>query len=109
MIKRLEEIERGGDVTGLSDDAIKVYKPWEKDKGIFNVWSDPEYKGCCQEAMNSHYYAARSTNLAGLQSGRLQIHVFSVDRLTPILSANFGCDIPLARQSATAFSLNSCV
>ena len=36
-----------------------------KEKSLFNVWSDPEYKGCCQEAMNSHCYAARFGKFGG--------------------------------------------
>lgn len=65
VIERLEKIERDGDVTGLGEDAIKIYKLWEKNKNFFAVWSDPEYKGCCQEAMNSHYYAARFGKFGG--------------------------------------------
>ena len=65
MVERLEEIEETGDVTGLGEDALRVYGLWLKDKRLFDAWRDPEYKGCCQEAMNSHYYAARFGKFGG--------------------------------------------
>ncbi len=42
-----------------------MFRLWRKDKRLFDAWKDPEYKGCCQEAMNSHYYAARFGKLGG--------------------------------------------
>ena len=55
VVERLEEIEETGDVTGLGEDAAKVLRLWIRSKALFDAWADPEYKGCCQEAMNSHY------------------------------------------------------
>lgn len=65
VVERLEEIEETGDVTGLGEDAAKVFRLWVRDKALFDAWADPEYKGCCQEAMNSHYYASRFGKLGG--------------------------------------------
>ena len=53
-VGRLEEIEEAGDVTGLGEDALRVYGLWLKGKRLFGAWRDPECKGCCQEAMNPH-------------------------------------------------------
>ena len=64
-VERLEEIERSGDLAGLSEEALKVYRLWRRNKAMFEAWLDPDYKGCCQEAMNSHYYAARFGKLGG--------------------------------------------
>lgn len=80
-VMRLEEIERDGDLTGLGPYALKVYRLWARDKGIFGVWADPEYKGCCQEAMNSHYYAARFGKFGGSFNRR------TVEKLSLIIEA----------------------
>ena len=102
VIKRLEEIERDGDVTGLSDDAIKVYKLWEKNKNFFAAWSDPEYKGCCQEAMNSHYYAARFGKFGG------SFKEETVKKLSLVIEAGLnGWDLTLSSSALKPTSASS--
>ncbi len=102
VVKRLEEIERDGDVTGLSDDAIKAFRLWQKDKGFFGVWSDPEYKGCCQEAMNSHYYAARFGKLGGSFKER------TVKKLSLVIEARLnGWDLTLSSSALKPTSASS--
>jgi hypothetical protein len=48
-----------GDLTGLGEEAMKVVKMHRRDPKIFDPWDSPEYLGCCQEGMNSHYYCPR--------------------------------------------------
>ena len=84
-------------VTGLGEDAIKVYRPWEMDKNFFAAWSDPDYKGCCQEAMNSHYYAARFGKFGGSFKER------TVKKLSLVIEAGLnGWDLTSASPSAQA-------
>ena len=59
VLKKLESIDETGDMTGLSEDAAKVYRLWKGNPKIFDPWAKDDYLGCCQEAMNSHYYAPR--------------------------------------------------
>ena len=59
VLKKLQSIDEAGDITGLSKDAAKVYRLWKRSPKIFDPWGKDDYLGCCQEAMNSHYYAPR--------------------------------------------------
>lgn len=59
VLKKLESIDETGDLAGLSEDAAKVYRLWKGNPKIFDPWARDDYLGCCQEAMNSHYYAPR--------------------------------------------------
>ncbi len=59
VLKKLESIEETGDITGLSENAAQVYRLWKGNPKIFDPWAKDDYLGCCQEAMNSHYYAPR--------------------------------------------------
>lgn len=59
VLKKLESIDEAGDLSGLPEDAAKVYRLWKGNPRIFDPWARDDYLGCCQEAMNSHYYAPR--------------------------------------------------
>jgi hypothetical protein len=53
-----------------SPDARKMRRLIAKDPGCFRAWSSKGYLGCCQEPMNSHYYAPRLAKLPGGGFGR---------------------------------------
>ncbi len=102
VVERLEEIEETGDVTGLGEDALRVYGLWLKDKRLFDAWRDPEYKGCCQEAMNSHYYAARFGKFGGSFNRK------TVEKISLVIEARLnGWDLTLSSSALKPASPSS--
>ena len=102
MVERLEEIEETGDVTGLGEDAAKVFRLWIRSKTLFDAWRDPEYKGCCQEAMNSHYYAARFGKIGGSFNRK------TVEKISLVIEARLnGWDLTLSSSALKPASPSS--
>jgi len=59
-VKRyLDHLLETGDISNLTDEGMKVMNLYMKNREIFKPWRDKRYLGCCQEGMNSHYYAPR--------------------------------------------------
>jgi hypothetical protein len=61
FIRTISEALKGS----TSEDGKKLSRLIKEDPSCFSYWRDKRYLGCCQEGMNSHYYAPRLAKLPG--------------------------------------------
>ena len=90
MLNEFTNEETGEFIRNTKHPLWKLFKLYKSNTKVFKTWDNPEYLGCSQEGMNSHYYAPRF----GKYASRFKPN--TLEKLSLIIEAKANdCDIKI--------------